>query len=191
VPALIHTHLWVRLKAYPVVGVNKAWLPLSAHAEGNAFKLYVFDTGLLGALGGLSPRTMFDCSFGSYKGYVAENFALQEMTAADIAEIVCWREQTAEVEFLLEHRRDGAHGRSSQMTVSALPRYRSDSPLTGAVGSVILRSKYHGPSYVCRFGSTWNAWSAPGIATARPHHDRNSDCRTHALCFSISVPGAP
>ncbi len=84
--------------------VNKAWLPLSAYGEESTFKLYMFDVGLLGALGGLSPKVLLDFSFGSYKGYIAENFALQEMIALGET-VVSWRENTAEVEFLLE--RDG------------------------------------------------------------------------------------
>lgn len=86
--------------------VNKAWIPLSAHAEENTFKLYLFDVGLLGAMGGLAPKVLLDFTFGSYKGYVAENFALQEMSAAGMDGIASWRENTAELEFLLE--REGA-----------------------------------------------------------------------------------
>jgi predicted AAA+ superfamily ATPase len=82
--------------------VNSARLPLSAFAEESVFKLYPFDVGLLGALGGLSPKTILDFNFGTYKGYVAENFVLQELIAAGRHDVVCWRENTAEVEFLLE-----------------------------------------------------------------------------------------
>lgn len=83
--------------------VNKAWQPLQAHADESVFKLYHFDTGLLGAMGGLEPKILWDFSFGSYKGYVAENFVLQELTAAGRGNAVAWRENTAEVEFLLEN----------------------------------------------------------------------------------------
>lgn len=82
---------------------NKAWLPLKAYTTENTFKLYGPDTGLLGALGGLSPKLLLDFTFGSYKGYVAENFVLQEFTAVGILDVVCWKENTAEVEFLFEH----------------------------------------------------------------------------------------
>lgn len=36
------------------------------------------------------------------KGYVAENFVLQELIAAGAKDIACWHENTTEVEFLLE-----------------------------------------------------------------------------------------
>jgi predicted AAA+ superfamily ATPase len=86
--------------------VNSARLPLSAFADENVFKLYPFDIGLLGALGGLSPKAILDFNFGTYKGYVAENFVLQELITAGRKDVVCWRENTAEVEFVLET--DGA-----------------------------------------------------------------------------------
>lgn len=82
--------------------VHSARLPLSAFGEESVFKLYPFDTGLLGALGGLSPKTILDFNFGTYKGYLAENFVLQELIAAGRKDVVCWRENTAEVEFILE-----------------------------------------------------------------------------------------
>ncbi len=85
---------------FPIV--NKAWLPLSAYAEDSVFKLYMFDVGLLGAMGGLSPKILLDFTFGSFKGYIAENFALQEMTTTGKGNRVAWRENTAEVEFLWE-----------------------------------------------------------------------------------------
>lgn len=131
--------------------VNKAWLPLSAHAEGNAFKLYVFDTGLLGALGGLSPGAMFDFSFGSYKGYVAENFALQEMTAAGVADIVCWKEQTAEVEFLLEH-----HG-------TLLPVEIKSGGVTRAKSLQVFAQKYHPPRRVIASAGNFSVDAMRGL----------------------------
>lgn len=116
--------------------VNKAWLPLAAHAAGNAFKLYVFDTGLLGALGRLSPGAMLDFSFGSYKGFVAENMALQEMTAAGLAGIVCWHENTAEVEFLLE------------WNGTLLPVEIKSGWVTQAKSLKVFADKYHPPRRV-------------------------------------------
>jgi predicted AAA+ superfamily ATPase len=45
---------------------------------------------------------LLDFTFGSFKGYVAENFVLQEMTVTGKGNRVAWRENTAEVEFLWE-----------------------------------------------------------------------------------------
>ncbi len=85
-----------------VTMVNNGNLPLSAYAKDNTFKLYCFDTGLLGALGNLHPKTILDYDYGSYKGYFAENFAAQEFQSADNQPLYYWRERTAEVEFIRE-----------------------------------------------------------------------------------------
>lgn len=82
--------------------VNSGELPFSAHTTENIFKLYVFDTGLLGALSDLPPKSILKYEYGSYKGYFAENFVAQEFICSDAKELYCWREKSAEVEFLRE-----------------------------------------------------------------------------------------
>ncbi len=89
-----------------VTMVNNGNLPLSAYAKDNIFKLYCFDTGLLGALGNLPPKTILDYDYGSYKGYFAENFAVQEFQSTDNQPLYYWRERTAEVEFVREFEGD-------------------------------------------------------------------------------------
>lgn len=82
--------------------INKGLLPFSAYAAENFFKLYFFDVGVLGAISKLPPRTILDYDYGSYKGYVAENFAAQEFLTAGDHALVGWKEGNAEVEFLKE-----------------------------------------------------------------------------------------
>ena len=81
--------------------IEKAAQPLSAYASENNFKLYMFDVGMLGALSDLQPRVIFDYGFGSYQGYIAENFVAQELRAAGTEALYCWQGRTSEVEFLL------------------------------------------------------------------------------------------
>ncbi len=81
---------------------NKAWIPLKAYAPESSFKLYLLDVGILGALGSLSPSSIWEYGYGSYQGYFAENLALQELVASGTDNIVSWREGTAEVEFLID-----------------------------------------------------------------------------------------
>ena len=50
---------------------------------------------------GLRPSTVVAYDFGSYKGYLAENFVARELVSQGI-ELYCWREGTAEVDFLIE-----------------------------------------------------------------------------------------
>jgi len=82
--------------------VNSGLLPFSAHTTENSFKLYVFDVGLLGALSDLPPKSIMDYGYGTYKGYFAENFAAQEFLCSNGKELYCWKEGSAEVEFLRE-----------------------------------------------------------------------------------------
>ncbi|MCX6583635.1 MAG: DUF4143 domain-containing protein [Candidatus Aminicenantes bacterium] len=82
--------------------IDKACLPLSAFKDENSFKLYFFDVGILGAVSQWAPKIILDYDYGTYKGYFAENFAAQEFTGSGAGELFCWRETTAEVEFLRE-----------------------------------------------------------------------------------------
>ena len=75
-------------------------LPLMAYTEESRFKLYLFDIGILGALSDLSPKAILDYDFGTYKGYIAENFVAQEFLANNILNLYSWQENRAEIEFL-------------------------------------------------------------------------------------------
>lgn len=90
-------NLLIRTSIIDAVGV-----PLSGYVKENRFKLYFFDVGLLGAASGIAPATFLNYDFGSYQGYVAENFVAQELRAAGDKTLFCWQGRTSEVEFLLE-----------------------------------------------------------------------------------------
>ena len=90
-------NLLIRVPIVDTIGI-----PLSGYARENRFKLYFFDVGLLGAVSGIAPATFLNYDFGSYQGYVAENFVAQELRAAGEKTLCCWQGRTAEVEFLLE-----------------------------------------------------------------------------------------
>jgi predicted AAA+ superfamily ATPase len=77
-------------------------IPLAGQAVENRFKLYFFDAGMLGAVSGLSLEAVMQYGFGSYQGYVAENFVAQEMKAAGCRTLYGWQGRTSEVEFLAE-----------------------------------------------------------------------------------------
>jgi len=90
-------NLLIRTSIIDAVGV-----PLFGYVKENRFKLYFFDVGLLGVASGIAPATFLNYGFGSYQGYVAENFVAQELRAAGDKTLYCWQGRTAEVEFLLE-----------------------------------------------------------------------------------------
>ena len=76
--------------------------PIGAYIIENRFKLYHFDVGLLNTMNELSPKLILDYNFGSYKGYIAENFIAQEIRALGNKKLYCWEGRTSEIEFLLE-----------------------------------------------------------------------------------------
>ena len=76
--------------------------PLKQAVSENKFKLMMFDIGLLGAMVKLSPQTIINNNYGSYKGYFIENFILCELIAYGYNSIANWQGRTAEVEFIIE-----------------------------------------------------------------------------------------
>ena len=86
-----------------VFRVSPPGLPLGAYRDFSAFKLYLLDVGLLGAMAGLDARTLLDGNalFSNFKGAMTEQFVLQEMVAAGV-EPDYWSADAgnAEVEFV-------------------------------------------------------------------------------------------
>lgn len=80
--------------------------PILAGAQENSFKFFLFDVGLLGALTNLGPETIMRYDYGTYKGYFAENFVLQELHSYGFNQIVTWAGRTSEIEFVLEYAGD-------------------------------------------------------------------------------------
>ncbi len=83
---------------------NDAQLPLNAFVLPNRFKLYLFDTGILGALcdfpmaviSGLKGRDL------SYKGFFLENAVATELISANsVRHLYSWVHNTSEIDFLL------------------------------------------------------------------------------------------
>ena len=82
--------------------MNRIETPLAGFARDNRFKQYFFDVGLLTVITNIDPAHILKYNYGSYKGYIAENFVAQELRAAGVRELFCWEGRTSEVEFLLE-----------------------------------------------------------------------------------------
>ena len=88
-----------------VYRISEPLLPVKAHRDFSAFKLYMHDVGLLGAMSGLTSQALLlkDEIFANFKGALGEQFALQEMIAQG-KEPVYWTSGSgnAEVEFALQ-----------------------------------------------------------------------------------------
>jgi len=63
-----------------VPGISKPLIPLSAYEE-RAFKVYLLDVGLLGAMTGLNQKTIAlgNELFTHFKGALIENYVMQEL----------------------------------------------------------------------------------------------------------------
>lgn len=91
---------------YKVNRVKKSHLPLSAYEDFSAFKLYLLDVGLLGAMAGLAPQTLLagNAVFTEFKGALAEQYAFQQLRLADENRIYYWSADNSrgEIDFLVQ-----------------------------------------------------------------------------------------
>ena len=114
--------------------VNTGRLPFKGYAKENFFKLLLFDIGILGSMAGLSPKTILDYEYGSYKGYFAENFVAEEFLSSGNENFFSWQEQNAEIEFLME------------IEANAIPIEVKSGSVTNAKSLGRFTEKYH-PTY--------------------------------------------
>ena len=91
---------------YKVSRVKKAGIPLSAYEDFSAFKLFLLDTGLMGAMSGLPPQALLEGNvlFSDYKGAIIEQYVLQQLKSVKGLSIYYWSSDTArgELDFLLQ-----------------------------------------------------------------------------------------
>lgn len=90
---------------HQVFRVSPPRLPLFSYQDFSAFKLYMHDVGLLGAMSGLDSQTLLDGNalFTNFKGSLTEQYVLQELVASGIAPYY-WTSDSgnAEVEFVVQ-----------------------------------------------------------------------------------------
>jgi predicted AAA+ superfamily ATPase len=87
--------------------VAKPLLPLSAYQDFSAFKLFLHDVGLLGALAGLNAKTIIEGNaiFTEFKGALTEQYIMQQLRLNSNSYIGYWSNDrsTAEVDFVIQH----------------------------------------------------------------------------------------
>ena len=99
---------WLRNNGliYQVHKITKPGLPIGAYADLDAFKLFVLDVGLLGALSGLEAKTILGKYeiFQEFKGAIAEQYVLQQFKTIDDMPIYYWTNETSrsEVDFVIQ-----------------------------------------------------------------------------------------
>lgn len=87
--------------------ISKPGLPLASYEDREAFKLYLFDTGLLGAASRLSTSTLLDgdALFTEFKGALTENYVCQQLFATDLVKPCYWASENSsgEVDFVYDY----------------------------------------------------------------------------------------
>jgi len=89
-----------------VCRASKPGIPLKAYEDNGAFKLFIADVGLLGAMGDIDVRTLLEGNviFEEFKGAMTEQYVLQQITTIPDLAIYYWSaaRSTAEIDFLVQ-----------------------------------------------------------------------------------------
>jgi len=86
--------------------ISKPAVPLSGYAENNKFKLFLFDTGILGAKLNIESKIIIqgDELFSEYNGAFIENFTAAEIISHIQEDLYYWTSMSdAEVDFIINH----------------------------------------------------------------------------------------
>lgn len=89
---------------YKVSLISTPKIPLSAYADITAFKIYLVDVGLLGAMSHLSAKTILHENelFEEFRGAITENYVAQELTHSQFPLFYWTSEGKAELDFIIE-----------------------------------------------------------------------------------------
>ncbi len=89
---------------YKSYNVSIPGVPLEGYAEHHIFKLFMLDTGLLGAMLDLTPKTIVEGNklFTHFKGAFVENYVAQELRARHERQLYYWTSRgRAEIDFIV------------------------------------------------------------------------------------------
>lgn len=89
---------------YKVPLVSTPKIPLTAYVDVNAFKIYLVDVGLMGAMSHLSAKTMLYGNelFQEFRGAMTENYVAQELVHSQFSLFYWTSEGKAELDFIIE-----------------------------------------------------------------------------------------
>lgn len=89
---------------YKVNRVNDYKIPLSGYQDFSAFKLYLFDVGLLSAMANIDIKTLLEKEtvFTEFKGALTECYVLEELIHNREKEIFYWASSTNEIDFIMQ-----------------------------------------------------------------------------------------
>lgn len=91
---------------YKIDRINKPNIPLIAYQDTSAFKLYILDVGILGAMTRIDEKILLEGNeiFTEFKGSFTEQFVLTELKSNKDIPIFYWSAEraTAEIDFLIQ-----------------------------------------------------------------------------------------
>ena len=91
---------------YQVNRVNTSKIPLSAYQDFSAFKLYLLDVGLLGAMSGIDDKTLLEGNdiFEEFKGSLTEQYVLCQLKQCTGLNAFYWSSDTgiSEIDFIVQ-----------------------------------------------------------------------------------------
>jgi predicted AAA+ superfamily ATPase len=92
---------------YKIDRITKPGMPLTAYQDLNAFKVYILDVGLLGAISNLDAISLLNGNdiFEEFKGSLTEQYVLQQLISCNIKMPHYWSPDTgtAEVDFIIQN----------------------------------------------------------------------------------------
>lgn len=91
---------------HKVSRVTKPNMPLKAYEDVSAYKLFLLDVGLLGAMTDLDSRSLLenDKLFNDYNGAITEQYVLQEFKTIGELPVFYWASNKAELDFLIQYQ---------------------------------------------------------------------------------------
>ena len=91
---------------HKVSRVTEPNMPLKAFEDVSAYKLFLLDVGLLGAMNDLDPRSLLenDKLFNDYNGAITEQYVLQEFKTIGGLPVFYWASNRAELDFLIQYQ---------------------------------------------------------------------------------------
>jgi hypothetical protein len=91
---------------HKVSRVTEPNMPLKAFEDVSAYKLFLLDVGLLGAMNDLDPRSLLenDKLFNDYNGAITEQYVLQEFKTLGDLPTFYWASNRAELDFLIQYQ---------------------------------------------------------------------------------------
>ncbi|MCF0059233.1 ATP-binding protein [Dyadobacter sp. CY356] len=91
---------------YKVNRITKPAIPLKAYEDFGAFKLFIVDIGLLGAMVNMDVKTLLEGNvlFEEFKGALTEQFVMQQLITFKETSTYYWSAEnaTAEIDFLIQ-----------------------------------------------------------------------------------------